>query len=131
MCSSLHTRSFHSADCDTDLSLVYSKVRLTTKKIHHSKTKCLPRINICCTGEPQKIQLFKDTFSEKMSADNPNRSDVDNSWGLLRDTIYMYTSALSAFGKREHHNTDWYYEAHWAEMQPSCYRSPEGSPNGT
>jgi hypothetical protein len=35
--------------------------------------------------------------------------------GTLRDTIY--TSVLSAFGKREHLNTDW-YEAHSAYMQP-------------
>ncbi|CAE1298953.1 unnamed protein product [Acanthosepion pharaonis] len=41
----LHTRSFHSADCDTNHSLVGCKVRLITKKICRSKTKGLPRIN--------------------------------------------------------------------------------------
>jgi hypothetical protein len=90
-------------------------VRLTTKKIHHSETKCLPRINIFCTGDPQRIQLFVGTLSEKISADNPNRSDVDSSWRILMGIIY--TSELAAFGKREHRNASW-NEAHWAEMQP-------------
>jgi hypothetical protein len=89
-------------------------VKLTTKKIHHSKTKCLPCTNICCNGGSQRIRLFEDTFSE-MSADTPNRSKVGSSWGLLSDTIY--TSALAAFGKKEHRNADW-YEVHWTEMQP-------------
>lgn len=33
----LSTRSYHSADCDTDYSLVGSKVRLQPKSIHYSK----------------------------------------------------------------------------------------------
>jgi len=113
--SILHTRSFPSADCDTDHSLICSKVRLKTKKIHRSKTKGVPRINTCCTGDPQRIQLFEDAFSEKLSADTLNRTNVESKWDFLRDIIY--TSAISAFGKRERRNTDW-YEAHWVEMQP-------------
>lgn len=59
--------------------------------------------------------MFEDIFSEKLSADILNGSDVNSKWGFLRDIIY--TSALSAFGKRERRNADW-YEAHWEEMQP-------------
>ena len=29
----------------------------------------------------------------------------------------MYTSAITAHGKKEHKNADW-YEAHWEEMEP-------------
>lgn len=32
----LHTRTFHSADCDTDHSLVAAKVRLVPGRIHSS-----------------------------------------------------------------------------------------------
>ncbi len=46
--SVLHTRSFHSADCNTDHSLICSKVRLKIKRIHRSKIKSIPRINTCC-----------------------------------------------------------------------------------
>ena len=40
----LVTRSHHSADCDTDPSLVSSKVRLQPKRTHRSKQKICPRI---------------------------------------------------------------------------------------
>ena len=113
--SILHTRSYHSADCDTDHSLICSKVRLTTKKIHRSKTKGLPRINSSGTKDPQRIQQFENVFSEKLTAVTHIENDVDSRWVFLRDTVY--TSALTAFGKRERRNADW-YEAHWEEIQP-------------
>ena len=50
--SVLHTRSYYSADCDMDHSLVASKVRLKPRKIHHGKTKGCPRINTCGTSDP-------------------------------------------------------------------------------
>ena len=40
----LVTRSHHSADCDTDPSLVSSKVRLQPKRTHRSKQKISPLI---------------------------------------------------------------------------------------
>ena len=39
------TRTYHSADCDTDHSLVCCKIRLQPKKLHHSKQKGKLRIN--------------------------------------------------------------------------------------
>ncbi|CAE1251244.1 unnamed protein product [Acanthosepion pharaonis] len=59
----LHTRSFHSANCDMDHSLVGCKVRLTAKKIHRSKTKGLPRINTCRPNDPESSRRFQTTFS--------------------------------------------------------------------
>ncbi|GFO31429.1 hypothetical protein PoB_005793400 [Plakobranchus ocellatus] len=41
----LGTRSYHSADCETDHSKVASKVQLQTRRIHRSKQKGRPRIN--------------------------------------------------------------------------------------
>ena len=113
--SILHTRSFHSADCDTDHSLICSKVRLTPKRIHHSKTRGLPRINTCSTGDPHRVQIFRDSLSERLSTCTPKEVDADSRWGHIRDSIY--TSALTAFGKRERRNADW-YEAHWEEIHP-------------
>ena len=114
--SVLHTRSYHSADCDTDHSLVASKVRLRPKKIHHSKTKGRPRINTSGANDPSKTQTFADTLQEKIStrsADHP--SDADTTWGHLRDAIY--DSAMAAFGKKERSSADW-FEAHWIQLQP-------------
>ena len=42
----LISRTYHSADCDSDHSLVSSKVRLKQKKLHLSKQKCQLRINV-------------------------------------------------------------------------------------
>ena len=62
--SVLHTRSYHSADCDTDHSLIASKVRLKPRKIHHGKTKGCPRINSCGTSNPVKAQSFAENLQQ-------------------------------------------------------------------
>ena len=114
--SVLHTRSYHSTDCDTDHSLVASNVRLRPKKIHHSKTKGRPRIDTSGANNPSKTQTFADTLQEKIStrsADHP--SDADTTWGHPRDAIY--DSAMAAFGKKERSSAD-SFEAHWIELQP-------------
>ncbi len=46
----LTTRSYHSADSDTDHSLVGSKVRLYPKRLYNSKQKGRPRINTALTS---------------------------------------------------------------------------------
>ena len=51
--SVLVTRSYQSADCDTDHSLVCSKLRLLPKKIHHTKQKGRPRINTTRASNPE------------------------------------------------------------------------------
>ena len=112
--SVLHTQSFHSADCDSDHSLVGSKIRLKPRKIHHAKSKGRPRINTCATAEPAKAKSFAETLQKKL-ADQPTTEDTDTKWSHLRDAIY--DSAISAFGRKEHKNADW-FEAHWDEMQP-------------
>jgi len=113
----LHTRSYHSADCDTDHSLVASKVRLKPQRIHHAKTKGRPRINTCGTSDPDKVKRFADTFNERNAA-HATSSDPDDAvafWDTLRDAIY--DSAMSTFGKKERKNADW-FEAHWDKMEP-------------
>ncbi|KAK2555651.1 Craniofacial development protein 2 [Acropora cervicornis] len=113
----LHTRSYHSADCDTDHSLVASKVRLKPQRIHHAKTKGRPRINTCGTSDPDKVKRFADTFNERIAA-HATSSDPDDAvafWDTLRDAIY--DSAMSTFGKKERKNADW-LEAHWDKMEP-------------
>ncbi|CAE1327771.1 unnamed protein product [Acanthosepion pharaonis] len=112
----LHTRRFHSADCDTDYSLVGCKVRLTAKKILRSKKKGLPRINTCRFNDPESSRCFQTTFSAKVDTSSFSATDIDNRWHHLRDAIY--TSALTAFRKKGRRNADW-YETHWDEMQPA------------
>ncbi|CAE1313794.1 unnamed protein product [Acanthosepion pharaonis] len=111
----LHTGSFHSADCDTDHSLVGCKVRLTAKRIDCSKTKGLPLINSCRANDPGSSRRFQTTFSAKVDTSSFSATDIDSRWHHLCDAIY--TSALTAFVKKDRRNAGW-YEAHWDEMKP-------------
>ena len=58
LASVLLARSYHSADCNTDHSLIASKVRIAPQKLHHSKKKGQPRVNTCCTSNSTKTQHF-------------------------------------------------------------------------
>lgn len=101
-----------SADCYSDHSLVGSKIRLKPRKIHHAKSKGHPRIDTCATAEQAKAQSFAEILQKKL-ADQPTTEDTDAKWSHLRDAIY--DSAMSAFGRKERKNADW-FEAHWNEM---------------
>ena len=100
----LHTRSYQGADCDTDHSLVASKVRLKPRKIHHGKTKGRSRISTCDTFDPVKAQSFADSLQEKLLA-QLTTSNPDAKWSHL----------LELHSARK--NADW-FEACWEEMQP-------------
>ena len=43
------TRAFHSADCDTDHALIISKIKITPKRTHISKTGARRKISIDAT----------------------------------------------------------------------------------
>ena len=99
--SVLHTRSYYSADCDTDHSLVASKVRLKPRKIQD-------------LGSPPHQHLWHFSLQEKLAV-QPTTSSPDAKWSHLCDAID--DSAMAAFGKKESKNADW-FEACWEEMQP-------------
>ena len=54
----LATRSYHSADCDTDHAMVCSKVRLSPRKLNRSKPTGRTRINVARTADPQRREQF-------------------------------------------------------------------------
>nr|XP_054752426.1 craniofacial development protein 2-like [Lytechinus pictus] len=58
------TRSYHSADCDTDHSLVASRVRLQPKRIHRSKQKACPRINTANISSCDLQDLFANSIEQ-------------------------------------------------------------------
>lgn len=110
----LTTRSFHSADCDTDHSLVGSKVRLQPKRIHHSKQKGRPRINTARTTMPDLCERFADSIEEALK-DCP-AGNAEERWTHIRNAIY--NSAMDTFGKRERKNPDWFQEG-IADLEPA------------
>ncbi|CAE1313549.1 unnamed protein product [Acanthosepion pharaonis] len=76
-----------------------AKVRLTTKKIHRSKTKGLPRINTCRYNDPEGSRRFQTTFSANVDTSSFSATDIDSRWHHYRDAIYI--SALTAFVKKD------------------------------
>ncbi|XP_076056371.1 uncharacterized protein LOC143034323 [Oratosquilla oratoria] len=110
----LTTRSYHSADCDTDHSLVGCKVRLQPKQIHRSKQKGHPRINTARTKMPDLCKRFADSTEEALR-DCPTNS-AEERWNHIRGAIY--NSAMDTFGKRERQNPDW-FEAGITKLEPA------------
>ncbi|XP_047502443.1 uncharacterized protein LOC125047940 [Penaeus chinensis] len=115
LASVLLTRTYHSADCDTDHSLVASKVRITPRKIHHSKKSGRPCVNTCNARNPLKMQGFQNLLNVTLAREMSEDDTTDPIWSHLRDSIY--SAAISAYGKKEHKNADW-FEAHWDRMEP-------------
>ena len=64
----LHTCSYHSADCDTDHSLVCCKIRLQPKKFHHAKKPGNPCIDISKMTQPDLMEQFAEAFEEEYDA---------------------------------------------------------------
>ena len=100
----LVTRSHHSADCDTDPSLVSSKVRLQPKQTHCSKQKIRPRINAARTSILDLYERFVNTIEDALK-DCPTNS-AEERWTFTCDTIYKCT--MDTFGKKEKKNLDWF-----------------------
>ncbi|XP_047495828.1 craniofacial development protein 2-like [Penaeus chinensis] len=115
LASVLLTRTYHSADCDTDHSLVASKVRIAPRKIHHSKKSGRPRVNTCNARNPLKMQGFLNLLNVNLAREMSEDDTTDLIWSHLRDSIY--SAAISAYGKKEHNHADW-FEAHWDRMEP-------------
>lgn len=58
----LCTRTYHSADCDTDHSIVLSKIRLLSKKIHRNRQVGIPLIDTINMHYPGKVEEFVKSF---------------------------------------------------------------------
>ena len=91
-------RSFHSADCNTDHSLIATKLKLKPKMFHHSKRIGQPRINTSKTAYPEKNREFNRHLDETLNTSHGERS-VEESWTSLRTAIYG--AAVLIYGKKE------------------------------
>ncbi|XP_076047010.1 uncharacterized protein LOC143028573 [Oratosquilla oratoria] len=108
------TRTYHSADCDTDHSLVCCKIRLQPKKLHKSKQKGKPRMNTTGMHLPEKVEEFAKSLQKALSVEHQHCSAAEK-WNHLRDTIQK--TALATFGKKTSKNNDW-FDAKFSEMSP-------------
>ena len=101
----LHTRPYHSADCDTDHSLVCCMIRMQPKKFHHTKTKGIPRIDVNKMSQPDLKEQFAQAFEKEVGTLQPGDSATEK-LEALRKT--MYRTALVTFGKRSSKSHDWF-----------------------
>ena len=102
----LVTRSHHSADCDTDPSLVSSKVRLNQNELTAQSRKYVPRNTYQGRQKsiPDLYERFFNTIEDALK-DCPTNS-AEERWTFTRDTIYK--CAMDTFGKKEKKNPDWF-----------------------
>ncbi|KAI8521282.1 hypothetical protein Bbelb_010360 [Branchiostoma belcheri] len=101
----LLTRSYHSADCDTDHSLVCCTVRLRLKKIHRAKPPGKIRIDASKTRILAKAHQFAEALEDSLLA-KPAVGSAEQKWGYLRDTLHR--TALSVFGRKQGKTQDWF-----------------------
>jgi len=108
----LITRSYQSADCDTDHSLVCCKIRLQPKMMHHSKPPGKLRIDASKTQHPERAEAFIKCLDRALQTDPP-AGNAQSRWNRLRDTVH--SSAISALGKKKGKTQDW-FEANSSEL---------------
>lgn len=113
--SILVTRTYHSADCDTDHSLICSQVRLQPKKFHRSTQAAKPRVNTLMTKNPEKIRLYNALLENSLKNINSNsRSEV--LWEEIQTATH--TSAINAFGKKQCSPQNDWYPLHAEDLDP-------------
>ncbi|CAM4709419.1 unnamed protein product [Leuciscus chuanchicus] len=100
-----HVRSMHSADCDTDHSLVRCKIKLNPKRIHLSSPKPSPTFDILATKSKEICQQFQASLQAKFVLSAPTQ-DATLAWLRFRNIVR--DCALSSFGRRTRKQPDWF-----------------------
>jgi len=101
----LHTRSYHSADCDADHSLVCCKIKLLPKRYHRGKKQGNPRIDVSKLSQPDLMEQFAGRFEIDLKTSQTRDSAMEK-WATLRDT--MHRTALATFGRKTLKSHDWF-----------------------
>ena len=108
------TRSYHSADCDTDHSLVCGTVKLRACKIYHPKKKAAVKINTNFTSQADVIEKFNSALQEVLPEAGSHTVATD-AWNKLKEDVH--STSITILGKRKSKSQDW-FEAHSAELLP-------------
>ena len=101
----LITRTFHSADCDTDHSLVCCKMRLKPKRIHSARPEGKVRIDVSKTTHPDRMEEFNNAIGEVFES-MPPRGTAKERWDHIRESVH--NTAIRVFGKKNSNNRDWF-----------------------
>jgi len=110
----LLTRTYHSADCDTDHSLVCCKLRLLPKKFYRTKQDQRPKIDVSKTHHPERSVNFETLFSSTFQCDYNLPSTKQ--WDNIKTA--MHSAAIGAFGKKKGAQQNDWYDANSARLDP-------------
>ena len=108
------TRAYHSADCDTDHTLIASKVKITPKRLHMSRPAPNPKINVSLCKDVSKKEAFRTMIANKAEAFRTQES-VDETWSSMEKAIYE--TAKECYGEKKTAKKDW-VEANAETLMP-------------
>ena len=79
------THSYQSADCDTDHSLVRSRVKLQTKRLYHTKKEGRPRIDINQICNQRKVEEFAQALQATLPG--PAGANAPERWEHFKNAV--------------------------------------------
>ena len=98
------TRSYHSADCNTDHTLVVSKTKVTPKRTHRATKRKLPKLNLVNMKNDARKEKFQRQFVASLG--DIDDTSPDNAWNCIKNA--MYDSGKEAFGVSKTSRSDWF-----------------------
>ena len=123
--SVLLTRSYHRANCDTDHSMVCTRVCLKPRLLHRSRQVSRTRLDSTKMANPDVRARLADSLDHLLEKD-PSQltaAPLEEKWTFIRDSIC--NTDMSVVGKKGRRNQDW-FELH--RCGGSCYHGKEESP---
>ncbi|XP_066267498.1 craniofacial development protein 2-like [Branchiostoma lanceolatum] len=79
--TSLLTRAYQSADCDTDHSLICCKFKMEPKIFHHAIQPGKPRIDISSMSQPELLERFTVAFEKEVNS-KPSGLSATKKWNI-------------------------------------------------
>ncbi|XP_045449679.1 uncharacterized protein LOC123658286 [Melitaea cinxia] len=110
----LHTRTFHSAECETDHSLVVACIAVVKKKIHSSRPFSRRRIALQNTRDDEMVQKYETSVRSETASWDASMS-VDEEWSKVKRLLT--TTACEVFGHQDTKSQDWFID-NIQQLQP-------------
>ena len=101
------TRTYHSADCDTDHSLVSAKMNILPRKMTGKRnTPGKPKLDIGKTKNKAMADTYNKSLCTALGSIPEGPTSNEEKWNHIRNSIYE--TASNTFGKRRKKQNDWF-----------------------